>query len=111
MEFVEKPFTTEESLSCLKDYVREWFTGSFEKLTPPQEFSFKLICEGENVIITAPTGSGKTLAGFLAILSELFKLSEEGKLENSIYCIYISPLNRSPQRAQSSQRIFNKEIL
>ena len=75
---MDKPFSREESLSCLQDYVREWFTHSFEKLTPPQEFSFKLICEGQNVIITAPTGSGKTLASFMAILSELFRLGEEG---------------------------------
>jgi ATP-dependent Lhr-like helicase len=110
IEFMKEPFSREESLSCLKDYVREWFTRSFDRLTPPQEYSFKLISEGENVIITAPTGSGKTLAGFLAILSELFKLGEEGKLEQSIYCIYISPLKALDNDVQKNLLVPLKEI-
>jgi ATP-dependent Lhr-like helicase len=92
IRFVRKPFTQEESLGCLEKYVREWFSRSFQELTPPQRYSFKLISRGNNVIITAPTGSGKTLAGFTAILSELFKMGEKGRLRNSVYCIYISPL-------------------
>lgn len=92
IEEVKKPFSVENSLSSLEEYVREWFTINFKELTPPQRFSFKLISEGNNIIITAPTGSGKTLAGFMAILSELFKLGAEGKLKESVYCIYISPL-------------------
>jgi ATP-dependent Lhr-like helicase len=92
IEFVREPFSREESLACLEHYVREWFERTFAELTPPQRFSFRLISQGENVIITAPTGSGKTLAGFMAILSELFKLGEEGKLKDSVYCVYISPL-------------------
>ncbi len=92
MEFVKKPFTRGESLGCLEDYVREWFVCNFKELTPPQEYSFKLVSQGKNVIVTAPTGSGKTLAGFMAILSELFKMGERGELTHSVYCIYISPL-------------------
>jgi ATP-dependent Lhr-like helicase len=92
IEEVKEPFTDEESLSSLEGYVREWFISTFSELTPPQKFSFKLIGEGHNVIITAPTGSGKTLAGFMTILSELFKLGSRGKLKKGIYCIYISPL-------------------
>ncbi len=92
IRFVRKPFTEEESLGCLERYVREWFSRSFRELTPPQRYSFKLISRGNNVIITAPTGSGKTLAGFTAILSELFKMGEKGRLRDSVYCIYISPL-------------------
>lgn len=87
-----RPFSDEVSLGCLEEYVREWFCRNFEELTPPQRYSFKLISEGKNVIITAPTGSGKTLAAFMAILSDLFKLGEQGKLEDSVYCIYVSPL-------------------
>jgi ATP-dependent Lhr-like helicase len=92
IRFVRKPFTDEESLGCLEKYVREWFIRNFKELTPPQQYSFKLISQGNNVVITAPTGSGKTLAGFTAILSELFKMGEKGKLGDSVYCIYISPL-------------------
>jgi ATP-dependent Lhr-like helicase len=92
IRYVRKPSTKEESLGCLASYVRAWFTSNFKELTPPQRYSFKLISRGNNVIITAPTGSGKTLAGFTAILSELFKIGEAGKLGDSVYCIYISPL-------------------
>lgn len=90
--FVKKPFSQEDSLLSLEAYVREWFVRNFEELTPPQQYSFKLLSKGHNIIVTAPTGSGKTLAGFMSILSELFILGEEGKLEDSVYCIYISPL-------------------
>ncbi len=92
IEFIKKPFRDEENLSCLESYVKEWFTKTFKELTPPQKYSFKLISNGYNVVITAPTGSGKTIAGFLSILSELFKMGKEGKLKDSVYCIYISPL-------------------
>ncbi len=92
IRYVRKPFTKEESLGCLEDYVRAWFTRSFKEPTPPQRYSFKLISRKNNVIITAPTGSGKTLASFTAIMSELFKMGEAGKLGDSVYCIYISPL-------------------
>ena len=73
-------------------YVKEWFYSRFKELTPPQQFSLRLIHEKKNALITAPTGSGKTLAGFLTIINELFVLAEKGKLEDKIYCIYISPL-------------------
>ncbi|HIQ29764.1 MAG TPA: ATP-dependent helicase, partial [Candidatus Caldiarchaeum subterraneum] len=81
-----------EALECLEPYVREWFINSFKELTPPQRYSFKIIAEGRNVVITAPTGSGKTLAAFMSILNELYKLAAEGRLEDGIYCIYVSPL-------------------
>ena len=92
IERAKRPFSGKTSLGCLEPYVREWFTRNFEELTPPQQYSFKLISEGKNTIITAPTGSGKTLAGFLAILSDLFKLGERGELKDTVYCIYVSPL-------------------
>lgn len=81
MQFVKTPFSAEESLSCLESYVHEWFTKNFKELTPPQKYSFTLISQGKNLIITAPTGSGKTLAGFMAILNELFKLGRKKELK------------------------------
>ncbi len=92
IEYLDKPFSDEESLSSLNKYVREWFKDSFSELTPPQKFAFKLIGEGSNVLITAPTGSGKTMSGFLSIISKLFDKSLEGKLEDKVYCVYVSPL-------------------
>ncbi|HOL07815.1 MAG TPA: ATP-dependent helicase, partial [Methanomassiliicoccaceae archaeon] len=36
--------------------------------------------------------SGKTLTAFLSIINELFKYSKEGRLEDRVYAIYVSPL-------------------
>jgi ATP-dependent helicase Lhr and Lhr-like helicase len=88
----EKPFSEEESLGVLNPYVREWFKSSFGELTPPQRYAFKLISERQERAIAAPTGSGKTMSGFTTIISKLFDYSLEGKLEDRIYCLYISPL-------------------
>jgi Lhr-like helicases len=90
--YLLKPFTKEESLSCLNKYVREWFESNFKDLTPPQYYSFKLISEKKNLLITAPTGSGKTLSGFLSVISYLFDLSLKNELKDEVYCIYVSPL-------------------
>ena len=92
IETVTKPFSDEVSLSVLSPYVRDWFIKNFKELTPPQKFAFKLIGEKKNVLITAPTGSGKTMSGFLSIISRLYDYSLEGKLEDKIYCLYVSPL-------------------
>ncbi|BCS90922.1 MAG: ATP-dependent DNA helicase Hel308 [Candidatus Micrarchaeota archaeon] len=92
IKLVDKPFTEEESLSVLNHYVREWFRSKFKELTPPQLYTFKIISEGHNILVTAPTGSGKTLAGFLAIISKLIDLAERNQLDDKIYCVYVSPL-------------------
>jgi len=44
-----KPFSDEESLSCLNDKLRAWFTSKYKELTPPQKYSFKLISEGKSL--------------------------------------------------------------
>jgi ATP-dependent Lhr-like helicase len=85
-------FSKEESLSVLNPKIRKWFEKNFKELTPPQYYSFKLIRSGKNVLITAPTGSGKTFSAFIAILSELMDMADAGKLEEKVYCIYVSPL-------------------
>ena len=92
IDHLDKPFSDKESLGVLNGYVADWFKKNFSELTPPQRFSFKLIHDRKNVLITAPTGSGKTLSAFLSIISDLFNRSLEGKLEDKVYCIYISPL-------------------
>ncbi len=92
IDYVKEPFNDNESLAVLNPYVRKWFQKNFNELTPPQKYAFKLISDKKNLLITAPTGSGKTMSGFLSIISRLFDYSLQGKLENKVYCIYISPL-------------------
>ena len=92
ISYATSSFSAQESLGSLNLYVRKWFEQNFTELTPPQRFSFKLISEDKNVLICAPTGSGKTISGFLSIISRLFDYSMQGKLEEMVYCIYVSPL-------------------
>ncbi len=92
IEFYKQPFTAEESLESLTPFVRSWFSSKYKQPTPPQRYSFKLIGERKNLLITAPTGSGKTFSAFMAVISELMNMSISEKLEEKIYCIYISPL-------------------
>ena len=104
----------EAVLDLLDPVVQEWWVEQFGEFvpqnggffTPPQKEAIPLIHEGENALVCSPTGSGKTLASFTGIINELFgrarageaeQHSEEseqvaGELENSVYCLYISPL-------------------
>ncbi|WP_267639907.1 ATP-dependent helicase [Haloarchaeobius amylolyticus] len=92
----------EHVLDLLDPAVREWWVDQFGAyaaenegfFTPPQKEAIPLIHEGENSLICSPTGSGKTLASFTAILNELFAREREADdgLENSVYCLYVSPL-------------------
>jgi len=82
----------EEVYSLLRPYTAEWFRGKYGSFTEPQRRAIPLVKAGANVLISSPTGTGKTLSAFLSILDELYRLSEEGGLEDKIYAIYISPL-------------------
>ena len=90
----------EEVLDSLEPATREWWVERFGGyvpenggfFTPPQREAIPLVREGENALVCAPTGSGKTLASFTAIIDELFRRDREEGLENSVYCLYVSPL-------------------
>jgi ATP-dependent Lhr-like helicase len=87
-------------LDLLEPAVREWWVEEFGQFvpenggffTPPQKEAVPLIHDRENALICAPTGSGKTLASFTGIINELFRRDREEGLENSVYCLYVSPL-------------------
>ena len=87
-------------LERLDPAVRRWWIDRFGEFvpenggyfTPPQKEAIPLIGEGTNTLICAPTGSGKTLASFTAIIDELFRRGRRKGLENTVYCLYVSPL-------------------
>ncbi|WP_159901104.1 ATP-dependent helicase [Salinirussus salinus] len=87
-------------LDLLDPVVQEWWVEQFGAyvpgnggfFTPPQKEAIPLIHEGENALVCAPTGSGKTLASFTGIINELFARDRADGLENSVYCLYVSPL-------------------
>ncbi|WP_123620982.1 ATP-dependent helicase [Halorubrum sp. CSM-61] len=87
-------------LDRLSPPVRRWWVSQFAAyvgengglFTPPQRGAIPRVDDGENCLVAAPTGSGKTLAAFTAVLDDLFERERAGELENSVYCLYVSPL-------------------
>src|SRR5919197_841020 len=73
-------------------FVRQWFETTFREATPPQRDGWDAIASGRDTLIVAPTGSGKTLASFLWALDHLHRLGVEGRLEDRVYVVYVSPL-------------------
>ncbi len=89
---VQKRWNKDDVLSLFDDVIADWFRTKYTALTEPQEYAVPLIHQGKNVLVSSPTGSGKTLTAFISIINELFLLAKENKLEDKIYCVYISPL-------------------
>ncbi|MFP3872107.1 MAG: ATP-dependent helicase [Candidatus Natronoplasma sp.] len=92
IEVVDESRAREDLPEEFEPYVKRWFQDRFDRLTPPQKYSFEMIHEGKNSLVCSPTGSGKTLSAFLSILNELFLKGDEGELEDKVYCLYVSPL-------------------
>ncbi len=87
-----KQSTTAKIKKNLHPLIREWFFNKFKDFSPSQKFGVMNIHEKKDTLISAPTGGGKTLTAFLSILNNLVILATEGKLENKVYSVYISPL-------------------
>jgi len=92
MHKVTKRYQKEEVIKLLDPLIAKWFTSRFEDFTEPQSYAIPLIHERKSVLVSSPTGSGKTLTAFTSIINELFKYSQQGKLEDRVYAIYVSPL-------------------
>jgi ATP-dependent helicase Lhr and Lhr-like helicase len=73
-------------------FVRRWFEQTFPAATHPQREGWEAIASGRDTLIVAPTGSGKTLASFLWALDHLHREALEGRLQNRVYVVYVSPL-------------------
>jgi ATP-dependent Lhr-like helicase len=92
IEIQKEKHSDEEIFAQLHPLLTRWFKEHFGSFTEPQRYAILNIHRRQNTLITAPTGTGKTLSAFSAILSELITLAEQKKLEDRVYCIYISPL-------------------
>jgi ATP-dependent helicase Lhr and Lhr-like helicase len=91
-QYIKTPYTDEEIYANLHPYLRQWFKTTFGSFSEPQKFGIIPIHEKQNTLIFAPTGTGKTLTAFTSIINELTLMADMGKLEDRVYCIYISPL-------------------
>ncbi|MGB9936975.1 MAG: ATP-dependent helicase [Methanobacterium sp.] len=92
IERQEKAYKDESIYKILHPWVKDWFKDKFETFTESQKYAIMDIHKGNNTLISSPTGSGKTLTAFLSIISQLTMMSDMDKLEDKVYCIYISPL-------------------
>ena len=87
-------------LDRLEPETQEWWLDQFGEFvpenggffTPPQKEAIPLIDDEQNALVCAPTGSGKTLASFTAIIDDLVGRARTDELDNSVYCLYVSPL-------------------
>ena len=80
------------SLELFHPVVQAWFTQRFGKPTEAQNAGWPSIADGRCTLIAAPTGSGKTLAAFMVCLDRLFRRWLAGKLLDTTYVVYVSPL-------------------
>lgn len=92
MHKVTKRHRKEEVIELLDPLIATWFNSRFKDFTEPQSYAIPLIHQRQSVLVSSPTGSGKTLTAFTSIINELFKYSQQGKLEDRVYAIYVSPL-------------------
>lgn len=73
-------------------FVRHWFEQTFAGATAAQRDGWEAIASGRDTLIVAPTGSGKTLAAFLWALDHLHRLGLDGRLDDAVRVVYVSPL-------------------
>src|ERR671923_238459 len=86
-------------------FVRRWFEQTFPEATRPQREGWEAIASGRDTLIVAPTGSGKTLAAFLWALDHLHRLGLEGRLDDRVYVVYVSPLRALNNDIEKNLRV------
>ncbi|MBS3113064.1 ATP-dependent helicase [Candidatus Woesearchaeota archaeon] len=90
--FKDKPDSAAVLKKLLNPIISNWFFKKFKDFSLPQLYGVSEIHSRNNILVSAPTGATKTLTGFLSVLNELIDSAEKGKLEDRVYCVYISPL-------------------
>ncbi len=83
---------TNDPLSGFLPAVQQWFRACFANPSPAQAAAWPVIGQGDNLLLLAPTGSGKTLAAFLAVIDQLLRAGLQGRLNDSVYVVYVTPL-------------------
>lgn len=81
-----------DALALFGSHTQRWFRKDVGQPTKVQEEAWPAIASGAHTLVSAPTGTGKTLSAFLVFLDRLMRQAEEGKLQDELYLIYISPL-------------------
>lgn len=84
----------------LDEPLQKWWISEFGQyvgenegfFTPPQREAIPKISDEKNTLVASPTGSGKTLTAFSTQINRLVDRAVNNELENSVYCLYISPL-------------------
>lgn len=92
VRYQKKPYTDKQIKKSFHPYVKQWWNKKFKTFTPPQKYSIFNIHSRINTLISSPTGSGKTLSAFTSVINELVTLAAQGRLEDRVYAVYISPL-------------------
>ena len=92
ISYLDSPLESEELFEKLCQPVRNWFRDKFPDFTAPQKLAIPSIMDGDHLLLCSPTGSGKTLTAFLTIIDDLVRRAMDGKLDNKVYCLYISPI-------------------
>ncbi len=82
--------------------VARWFERSFAAPTDAQREGWEAIAAGRDALISAPTGSGKTLAAFLVGIDRLVRRALEGRLDDRLSVLYVSPLRALSHDIQSN---------
>ena len=80
------------SLEVFHPITARWFAQAIGTPTAVQQQAWPAIAAGGHTLVSAPTGTGKTLSAFLVFIDRLMTQSREGKLEDKLQLIYISPL-------------------
>ena len=82
----------QDVLTLFRQDTAQWFQNILGEPTPVQQMAWPMIADGMHVLVSAPTGTGKTLSAFLVFLDRLKSQAEQGKLEQKLQLIYVSPL-------------------